>query len=235
MLVTKHFTINMIKDFIDIMLHLDKYLSVVMQSYGMATYLLLFVIIFCETGLVFIPFLPGDSLLFASGAFASLGSLNVVILILILDLAAVGGDTVNYFIGKSIGSELYKNNHSKFIKKKYLEQTQRFYERHGGKTIIVARFIPIIRTFAPFVAGIGNMSYRRFISYNIVGGISWVSLFTLMGYFFGNLPSVKKNFSFVIFAIIFISILPGIIGFIREKSKSEDETEQPDSNSSDRY
>lgn len=201
------------------MLHLDKYLNIVIQNYGMATYLLLFMIVFCETGLVVIPFLPGDSLLFAAGAFASLGSLNIVLLFIILGLAAVGGDTVNYFIGKTIGSKLYQKNHLRFIKKEYLEKTQKFYERHGGKTIIIARFIPIIRTFAPFVAGIGEMSYLRFISYNIVGGLSWVGLFTFMGYFFGNLPSVKRNFGFVIFAIIFISILPGIIGFLNSKRK----------------
>lgn len=210
---------NIIKSFIDIMLHLDKYLNLIIQNYGIGTYIFLFIIIFCETGLVVIPFLPGDSLLFAAGAFASLGSLNIVLLWLILGMAAVIGDSVNYMIGKTIGSRLYQKNNLKFIKKEYLDKTREFYERHGGKTIIIARFIPIIRTFAPFVAGIGEMSYLRFISYNIAGGIAWVSLFTFMGYYFGNLPAVKSNFTFVIFAIIFISILPGIIGYIKQRFK----------------
>lgn len=213
---------NLIKNLIDAVLHLDKYLSLIIQNYGFGTYLLLFIIVFCETGLVIIPFLPGDSLLFAAGAFAALGSLNVLLLFLLLGLAAIIGDTVNYSIGRSIGHRLYNKEKIRFIKKEYLEQTQAFYERHGGKTIIIARFIPIIRTFAPFVAGIGNMNYGRFISYNIIGGISWVGLFTLLGYFFGNLPAVKKNFTFVIFAIIFISILPGVIGFLNQKIKARE-------------
>jgi len=201
------------------MLHLDKYLNLVIQNYGMGTYIFLFIIIFCETGLVVTPFLPGDSLLFAAGAFASLGSLNIALLFLVLGMAAVLGDTVNYLIGKTIGSKLYHKDNLKFIKKEYLDKTREFYERHGGKTIIIARFIPVIRTFAPFVAGIGEMSYLRFISYNVVGGIFWAGLFTFMGYYFGNLPAVKSNFTFVIFAIIFISILPGLIGFIKQKFK----------------
>lgn len=212
---------NLIKNFIDIMLHLDKYLSIVIQNYGMGTYILLFIIIFCETGLVVTPFLPGDSLLFAAGAFASLGSLNIAVLFLVLGIAAVLGDTVNYLIGKTIGSKLYQKDNLKFIKKEYLDKTREFYERHGRKTIIIARFIPIIRTFAPFVAGIGEMSYLQFISYNLIGGISWVGIATFMGYFFGNLPVVKDNFTFVIFAIIFISILPGIIGFIKQKASKK--------------
>jgi len=209
--------IEFVKNFIDIILHLDKNMDFVIKNYGFWTYLLLFLIIFSETGFVVIPFLPGDSLIFAAGAFAALGSFNVVMLFLTLSLAAVVGDTVNYFIGKSIGRTLYTKEKIRFIKKEYLERTQAFYERHGGKTIIIARFIPIIRTFAPFVAGIGNMSYGKFISYNIIGGLSWVGLFTFLGYYFGNLPSVKRNFTIVIFAIIFISILPAIIGFIRQK------------------
>ena len=203
------------------MLHLDKYLNIIIQNYGMGTYILLFVVIFCETGLVITPFLPGDSLLFAAGAFASLGSLNIAVLLLILGIAAVLGDTVNYLIGKTIGSRLYHKNNLRFIKKEYLDKTREFYERHGRKTIIIARFIPIIRTFAPFVAGIGEMGYLRFISYNLIGGISWVGLVTVTGYFFGNLPAVKNNFTFVIFAIIFISILPGISGFIKQKSNKK--------------
>ena len=212
---------NLIKNFIDIMLHLDKYLSIIIQNYGMGTYILLFIIIFCETGLVVTPLLPGDSLLFAAGAFASLGSLNIAVLFLVLGIAAVLGDTVNYLIGKTIGSKLYQKENLRFIKKEYLDKTREFYERHGRKTIIIARFIPIIRTFAPFVAGIGEMSYLQFISYNLIGGISWVGIATFMGYFFGNLPVVKDNFTFVIFAIIFISILPGIIGFIKQKANKK--------------
>lgn len=212
---------NLIKNFIDIMLHLDKYLSIIIQNYGTGTYILLFIIIFCETGLVVTPFLPGDSLLFAAGAFASLGSLNIAVLFLVLGIAAVLGDTVNYLIGKTIGSKLYQKENLRFIKKEYLDKTREFYERHGRKTIIIARFIPIIRTFAPFVAGIGEMSYLQFISYNLIGGISWVGIATFMGYFFGNLPVVKDNFTFVIFAIIFISILPGIIGFIKQKANKK--------------
>lgn len=209
-----------IKGFFDFLLHLDKYLSIIIQNYGFLTYLFLFLIVFCETGLVVIPFLPGDSLIFAAGAFAGLGSLNVITLFLVLCVAAVGGDTLNYFIGKTLGHKLYSMN-SRFIKKEYLDKTQAFYEKHGGKTIIIARFIPIIRTFAPFVAGLGQMHYPRFISFNFFGGIAWVGLFTFLGYFFGNLPSVKENFTFVIFAIIFISILPGIIGFINSKLKKD--------------
>lgn len=212
---------NLMKNFIDIMLHLDKYLSIIIQNYGTGTYILLFIIIFCETGLVVTPFLPGDSLLFAAGAFASLGSLNIAVLFLVLGIAAVLGDTVNYLIGKTIGSKLYQKENLRFIKKEYLDKTREFYERHGRKTIIIARFIPIIRTFAPFVAGIGEMSYLQFISYNLIGGISWVGIATFMGYFFGNLPVVKDNFTFVIFAIIFISILPGIIGFIKQKANKK--------------
>jgi membrane-associated protein len=199
------------------MLHLDKYLNIIIQNYGMGTYIFLFIIIFCETGLVVTPFLPGDSILFAAGAFASLGSLNIVLLFITMAIAAVLGDTVNYLIGKTLGSKLYHKDNVKLIKKEYLDKTRMFYERHGGKTIIIARFIPIIRTFAPFVAGIGEMRYLRFISYNVIGGITWVGLFTFMGYYFGKLPAVKSNFTFVIFAIIFISILPGLIGFLKQK------------------
>lgn len=211
---------NYIKGLIDFILHLDKYLSIIIQNYGVLTYVFLFLIVFCETGLVVIPFLPGDSLIFAAGAFAALGSFNVITLFLILCIAAIGGDTVNYFIGKTIGHKLYTSN-SRFIKKEYLDKTQAFYEKHGGKTIILARFIPIIRTFAPFVAGLGEMHYPRFISFNFIGGITWVGLFTFLGYFFGNLPAVKDNFSFVIFAIIFISILPGVFGYLNSKFKKE--------------
>jgi membrane-associated protein len=205
-----------ISQLIEIFLHLDKHLSSVIQTYGAWTYLLLFLIIFLETGLVVTPFLPGDSLIFAAGAFAGLGSLNIHFLFLLLCVAAVGGDTANYWIGHSIGPKAFSGN-IRFLKKEYLDRTHKFYEKYGGKTIILARFIPIIRTFAPFVAGIGEMSYGRFISYNIVGGVAWVALFSYGGYFFGNLKIVQDNFSLVVLAIIFISISPAIIEVLKER------------------
>jgi membrane-associated protein len=204
---------------IDLFIHLDKHLSTIIENYGTWTYLLLFLIIFVETGLVITPFLPGDSLLFAAGTFAGLGSLNVNILFVLLASAAVIGDTVNYWIGHYIGPRAFSGN-IRFLKKEYLDKTHAFYEKHGGKTIILARFVPIIRTFAPFVAGIGHMSYIHFISYNIIGGIAWVALFTYGGYYFGNLKFVQENFSIVVMAIILISIMPGVIEYIRERSKT---------------
>jgi len=201
---------------IDFIRHLDRHLDVVIQNFGTWTYALLFLIIFCETGLVVTPFLPGDSLLFVVGAFAARGSFDVWILALLLTGAAIIGDSVNYLIGKYLGDKL---SHSRFVKKEYLEKTHRFYEKYGGKTIVIARFVPIVRTFAPFVAGIGNMSYRYFLTYNIVGGVLWVGLLVFSGYFFGNTPIVKENFTTVIFIIIFVSILPGIIDFIRAKRR----------------
>ena len=199
---------EIILKFVDLFLHLDKYLGEIIRNYGLWTYLILFVIIFMETGFVVTPFLPGDSLLFAAGAFAGLGDLNPIILLVLLGFAAVAGDTANYWIGHFIGPKAFSGN-IRFLKKEYLDRTHAFYEKHGGKTIVLARFIPIIRTFAPFVAGIGAMSYGHFIVYNLVGGVLWVSLFTLMGFFFGNLKVVQENFSLVIIAIILISILPG--------------------------
>ncbi|MBI4681075.1 MAG: DedA family protein [Nitrospirae bacterium] len=196
-------------------MHLDKHLNVVIQNYGSWTYAILFLIVFCETGLVVTPLLPGDSLLFAAGAFASMGSLRVEWLIGLLIIAAVSGDTVNYWIGKIIGPRVFRKENVRFLNKEYLDRTHKFYEKYGGKTIILARFVPIIRTFAPFVAGIGSMTYLRFIAYNITGGIVWIVFFILAGYYFGNIPIVKQNFTFVIMAIIFISILPGIIEFLR--------------------
>lgn len=210
---------NFIKYGIDVLLHLDKYLSVIIQTYGFGTYMILFLIIFGETGLVVTPFLPGDSLLFAAGAFAAIGSLDIKLLLLVVSIAAVLGDTVNYTIGKTIGHKIYGMGNVKFIKKEHLLKTRDFYEKYGALTIIIARFIPIIRTFAPFVAGIGEMHYLKFLSYNIVGGLSWAALVTLVGYYFGNLPVVKHNFSLVIFAIIFISILPAVFGVIKGKLK----------------
>ena len=218
------FSVELITYLIDLFLHLDKHLNEVIRDYGLWTYLLLFIIIFCETGLVVTPILPGDSLLFAAGAFAAGGALNPIYLFASLTIAAIAGDTVNYWIGNLVGPKIFQRENMRFFKKEYLVRTHEFYERHGGKTIIIARFIPIIRTFAPFVAGIGQMTYFRFISYNIIGGLVWIALFIFGGYFFGNLPIVKKNFTLVILAIIFISILPGIIEFLRQRQKGSKPT-----------
>lgn len=193
---------------IDLFLHLDKHLSSVILQYGAWTYGLLFFVIFMETGFVVTPFLPGDSLIFAAGTFAALGSLNIWLLFLLLAIAAVGGDTVNYWIGHYLGDRAYQIT---WIKKEYLDRTHAFFEKHGGKTIFLARFVPIIRTFAPFVAGVGRMSYSYFFSYNVFGGICWVALFTFAGYFFGNIPFIRDHFSLVIIAIIVISVLPMLI------------------------
>lgn len=211
------YRMELLKTLVDIFLHIDKHLSEIIQNYGLWTYLILFIIVFMETGLVVTPFLPGDSLLFAAGAFAALGAFDIVWLFAILSVAAIGGDTVNYWIGSYIGPKIFHKEKVRFLNKEYLDRTHRFYERYGGKTIIIARFVPIIRTFAPFVAGIGSMTYWKFISYNIIGGIAWILICTLAGYFFGNLPMIRENFSLVIFAIIIISILPGIIEFMRQK------------------
>jgi membrane-associated protein len=210
---------NLINLFIDLFLHLDQHLSVVIQTYGTWTYLLLFLIIFMETGFVVTPFLPGDSLLFAAGTFASpaLGSpLNIFAVWILLCFAAVLGDTVNYWIGHFIGPRAFSGE-IRFLKKEYLERTEAFYQKHGGKTIVLARFVPIIRTFAPFVAGVGKMTYGHFIAYNVVGGIAWVTLFTFFGYFFGNLTFVKENFTFVVLAIILISVMPAFVEVIRSR------------------
>lgn len=215
-----------ILSFIDIFLHLDKHLNGIIQNCGNWTYLILFLIIFCETGLVITPMLPGDSLLFAVGAFAAIGSLKITWLFVLLSLAAILGDTLNYWIGYFIGPKIFHKENVRFLKKEYLIRTHKFYEKYGGITIIIARFMPIIRTFAPFVAGIGTMSYWRFISYNIIGGISWIAVFTFGGYFFGNIPFVKRNFTLVIFTIIFISILPGIIGFLKHKLQKKNNMSQ---------
>jgi membrane-associated protein len=213
---------EMVATLIDLFLHLDKHLSQVVHDYGTWTYALLFLIIFMETGLVVTPFLPGDSLLFAAGTFAStaLGSpLSIWVLYLLLFAAAVIGDTANYWIGHTLGEKAFSQPH-RFLKREYLERTHTFYERHGGKTIILARFVPIIRTFAPFVAGVGEMSYLRFISYNIIGGFLWVTLFTWGGYFFGNLPVVKNNFSLVVIAIIGLSVMPAVVEVYRERRRT---------------
>jgi membrane-associated protein len=192
---------------IDLFLHLDEHLANIINQYGVWTYAILFLIIFMETGFVVTPFLPGDSLLFAAGTFAALGSLNVWLLIILLMIAAIGGDTVNYWIGHYLGDRAYN---IKWIKREYLDRTHAFFQKHGGKTIFLARFVPIVRTFAPFVAGMGKMSYSYFFSYNVFGGIVWVLLFTLLGFFFGNIPFVKQNFELVIIAIILISVVPAV-------------------------
>jgi membrane-associated protein len=205
---------------IDFIIHIDKHLSTIIQTYGVWTYLILFVIVFCETGLVFTPFLPGDSLLFAAGAFAALGSLDAAWLFVLLSVSAVMGDTVNYWLGHYIGPKIFSGEKVRFLNREHLRRTHQFYEKYGGKTIIIARFMPIIRTFAPFVAGIGSMTYWKFISYNVIGGVAWVAICVFAGYYFGNLAFVRENFSLVIAAIIFISILPGIVEFIRHKYRS---------------
>lgn len=214
---------NTVTYLIDIFLHLDKYLGFIINNYGFETYLLLFFIIFLETGLVVTPFLPGDSLIFAAAAFAAMGMLNIYALLGLLMVAAILGDTVNYEIGRIFGDKLINIAGGKLIKKEHLDKTNKFYEKHGGKTIIFARFIPIVRTLAPFVAGIGKMQYRHFISFNAIGGILWVLVVSALGFFFGNIPVVKKNFEFVIIAIIFISIVPVIIEFLRSKMKKTNE------------
>jgi len=216
---------ELIHHLIDFILHLDKHLGGLIAQYGAWTYVILLVIIFCETGLVVTPFLPGDSLLFAVGAVAATGSLDLATVMILLSLAAIAGDTVNYWIGAYIGPKAFHYENSRFFKKEHLIRTHEFYERHGGKTIIIARFMPIIRTFAPFVAGIGKMNYGYFLSYNVVGGILWICLFLLGGYFFGNIPVVKKNFTLVIFVIIFLSILPGIIEYLRHRKRSRQDAE----------
>jgi len=217
---------NFILYLINLILHMDKYLGQIIQTYGIWTFAIMFFVIFMETGFVVTPFLPGDSLIFAAGAFAGLGYLNVGILFVVLAIAAIAGDTANYWIGHYIGPRAFSGS-VPFLKKEYLDRTHAFYEKHGGKTIIIARFIPIIRTFAPFVAGVGSMTYSKFIAYNVIGGLAWVALFTFVGYFFGNLPIVQENFTFVIFAIIFISVLPAIIEFIRGRQQTRKPTQPP--------
>ena len=205
---------------VDVFLHLDKYLGGVIQQYGAWTYLILFLIIFCETGLVVTPILPGDSLLFAIGVFCGLGHLDLGLTLLLLSVAAVLGDTVNYAVGHYIGPKVFHYENSRIFRKEYLQKTHAFYEKYGGKTIIIARFVPIVRTFAPFVAGVGAMTYGKFFAYNVAGGLLWVFSITLAGYFFGNIPVVKNNFTAVIMGIIFVSVLPGIIEYLRHRRAS---------------
>jgi len=210
----------LIATLLDYVLHLDTHLHVIIQDYGVWTYLILFAIIFCETGLVVTPFLPGDSLLFAIGTFAALGSLDLGMTLVLLSLAAILGDALNYAIGYRLGPRVFSREGVRFLNRDYLDRTHRFYERYGAKTIVIARFVPIIRTFAPFVAGIGRMSYARFALYNVAGGIGWILSLTVAGYLFGNIPLVRKNFSLVIFAIIIVSVLPGLIEVLRQRRRA---------------
>lgn len=204
---------------IDFILHIEVHLDYLIQTYHTWTYLILFMIIFCETGVVVLPFLPGDSLLFAIGAFAARGSFDFWTISITLLVAAIIGDSLNYTIGKYVGPKVFYKADSRFFNKSHLLKAQAFYEKYGAKTIIIARFIPIVRTFAPFVAGIGEMTYKKFMTYNIVGAVSWIFIFIPLGYFFGNLPFIQSNFKLVMIAIIVISILPPIIEFIRERNK----------------
>ena len=202
---------------IDFLLHIDKYIAILFENYGTWTYLLLFLIIFCETGLVVIPFLPGDSLVFVVGALGAAGALNTKVAAVLLIVAAITGNIQNYHIGRFIGQKAFNIRDNRFFKREYLLKTHAFYERHGGKTIFISRFMPIIRTFAPFVAGIGKMNYAKFMSFNLLGGLSWILVFLAGGYFFGNIPFVQENFTLVIFAIIFISLLPSIIVYFQSR------------------
>jgi membrane-associated protein len=211
---------ELIRQLLELVLHLDRHLNAIIQDYGVWTYLILFVIIFCETGLVVTPILPGDSLLFAVGTFAAAGALDVGLAVLLLSLAAVLGDSVNYAIGYRVGPRIFRREGVRFLNREYLERTHRFYERYGAKTIVIARFLPIIRTFAPFVAGIGRMSYGRFIVYNIGGGVGWIAALILGGYAFGNIPIVRRNFTMVILAIIVLSILPGVVELLRQRQRA---------------
>lgn len=211
---------ELLYEFFDLFLNLDKYLLSFVNEYKDWSYLILFCIIFFETGLIVTPFLPGDSLLFTAGAIAALGILNIWLLVGLLIIAAFLGDSLNFSIGKFIGKKAFEKNY-RFVKKEYLFKAHAFYEKHGGKTIIIARFVPIIRTFAPFVAGVGEMNYTKFLIYNILGGVLWVFTCSFGGYFFGNIPIVKNNFSIVVFAIIFISLIPMIVEYLRHKFKSK--------------
>jgi len=211
--------LEFLNTFLQILLHLDKYLDLVIRNYGSWTYAILFLIIFCETGLVVTPVLPGDSLLFAAGALSATGSLEAGWLFALLSAAAIAGNTVNYWIGWFIGPKVFRTEGVRFLNREYLDRTHRFYEKHGGITIVVARFMPIIRTFAPFVAGLGFMNHARFMVYNVTAGIAWVGIFVFGGYYFGNIPIVRRNFTFVILAIIVISVMPAVIEFLRHRRR----------------
>ena len=219
---------ELIRYLIDLFVHLDEHLNNIILQFGGWTYLILFFVIFAETGFVVTPFLPGDSLLFAVGAIAAGGSIHITWIIVFMTIAAIAGDSLNYAIGHTIGPRVFSDN-IRFLKKEHLEKTQAFYEKHGGKTIILARFIPIVRTFAPFVAGVGIMHYGRFILFNIIGAALWVPLFSLAGYFFGNLPFVQRNFEYVIIVIVFLSVLPGVFEFLKERRTARAEQPAPSS------
>ena len=206
-------------DFLDVLLHLDKYLLILTQHYGLWIYFILFLIIFCETGLVVAPFLPGDSMLFVAGTLASTGAMDVNMLTGILAVAAFSGDNTNYWIGRYVGPKVFSHEKSRFFNHEHLQRTHAFYEKHGGKTVVFCRFLPIIRTFAPFVAGVGSMGYRKFMLFSLAGGLSWIGFFVYCGYFFGNAPIVKENLSVFIMGIILMTILPGTFGLIRQKLK----------------
>lgn len=208
-----------IKDVAEWFIHFDKHLLFVVQHFGFWSYLILFLVIFAETGLVVTPFLPGDSLLFMIGTIAAMGSLNVFMLFVILSLAAIFGDSLNYAVGKYFGLKLFKHENTRFLKKEHLEHTHKFYEKYGAKTIVLARFVPIVRTFAPFVAGMGSMEYKKFLLYNIFGGIIWVAVFVFAGFLFGNVPFIKNNFEFVVLGIILVSVLPVGIKLIKMRTK----------------
>ncbi len=210
-----------LQSFVNLILHLDTYLVDLVNQYGILTYVILFAIVFAETGLVLMPFLPGDSLLFAAGAIAALGSFQIGIVVAILIAAAILGDTVNYWIGHFFGRKIVDNPKIPFINQEHIDKTEQFYKKYGGKTIILARFVPIVRTFAPFVAGVGTMNYKKFITYNIIGGVLWVTLFTFAGYFFGNMEFIKENFHYAVIFIIVISILPIVYEYIQHKKNPD--------------
>jgi membrane-associated protein len=209
--------VDVVTRLVDFILHIDHHLDQIIQTYGTGTYLLLFAIVFCETGLVVTPFLPGDSLLFAVGAFAARGSLELVQALLVLMSASILGDSTNYLIGSRVGPAVFHKRGSRWFNPAHLERTHRFYEKYGAKTVILARFLPIVRTFAPFVAGIGRMSYPRFLAYSVAGSVLWVGLFVLAGYFFGNIPVVRDNFSLVVMAIIAMSVVPVVVELIKHR------------------
>lgn len=220
---------ELLKTIVDFVLHIDSHLVELVARYGAMLVPILFIIVFCETGLVVTPFLPGDSLLFAAGALAAVdtsGSLNILVLWVVLSVAAILGDSVNYAIGKRIGKGVFKPG-NRILKLEYLERTEEFYEKHGNKTIILARFVPIVRTFAPFVAGVGNMDYKRFITYNFVGGLLWVTIFLAAGYLFGNVPFIKENFSLVTIGIILVSVVPMVLEVLKERSRSRNKSAAP--------
>lgn len=210
---------ELIKYLVDFILHLDRHLVALVAQYGVWTYAILFLIIFCETGLVVTPFLPGDSLIFAVGALSAKGVLSFFVVTAVMIVAAILGDTLNYWIGYRVGPRVFTSESSRWLNRQHLDKTHQFYEKYGGKTIIIARFMPIIRTFAPFVAGIGRMSYGKFLLYNVVGGVLWIVLFMVAGYLFGNIPIVRRNFTLVIFGIIIVSVLPGVIEYLRARRR----------------